>query len=83
MNEILIGILVICSIILIWYVYFNYMTRNIDARIIARGDGYVIQIKGKIKWNDIKNSEDEVILFKTKEDAGEVLTMAKQYANNR
>ncbi len=83
MNEILISILVICSIILIWYVYFNYMTRNIDARIIARGDGYVIQIKGKIKWNDIKNSDNEVILFKSKEDAGEVLTMAKQYANKR
>lgn len=80
-----IGIMIlsgIVAIIVLWYLFFNYMTKNIDARIIARNGGYVIQIKGRIKWNDICDRYGNSITFKTKIDAAEVLESANKQARN-
>ena len=48
---ILLGIAVLC---LVWTVLFQVINKNISTRIIKRGEGYTIQVRGKFKWNDAK-----------------------------
>lgn len=78
MIEIIITIIVL--VIIGWYPFFNYMTRNTSHRIIKRGEGYVIQSKTFYKWKDITFDDSQPIIFKNKEDAAEVLILAKSKA---
>ncbi len=69
------------ALLIVWYCFFNFMTRNTDHRIIRRGAGYVIQSKGRIKWLDLRDDIGNSIVFRTKEDAANVLIMARDSAN--
>lgn len=75
--------IVLLVVLLLWTPFFNYMTRNTSHRIIKRGEGYTIQSKTFFKWSDIVFDDGESIIFKTKEDAAEVLILARNEANKK
>mgnify|MGYP003542621882 FL=1 len=80
-RYILLGIAVLC---LVWTVLFQVINKNISTRIIKRGEGYTIQVRGKFKWNDTKNSNNESLIFTDKQSAAEILDLAvSAYKQNK
>lgn len=68
----------------VWCIIFQYVNSDISTRIIKRGDGYAIQVRGRYKWNDIKTNSGESLVFATKVDAAEVLDLAlSAYKQNK
>lgn len=68
----------------IWCIIFQYANANISTRIIKRGEGYAIQVRGKYKWNDVKGSDGTSLVFNNKVDAAEVLDLAlSAYKKNK
>lgn len=82
--EILFLLISLIILFSIWCIIFQYTNANISTRIIKRGDGYAIQVRGKYKWNDVRGSDGMPLVFNNKVDAAEILDLAiSAYKQNK
>lgn len=68
--------LIIIALISLWAYIFQNINKDIQYRVIKRGNGYAIQRRGQFKWEIMTNDHNEPLVFEDKMIAGMIVAEA-------